>query len=71
MSTPSERVSAFKIPLFVTIVTLAGMIALVGVFPGSRVRGAASVASPRVTSIIQITHDGFRKTNLLADDSRE
>ena len=70
MSTPSERVSAFKIPLFVAIVTLAGMIALVGVFPGSRVRGAASVSSPRVTSITQITHDGFRKTNLLADDSQ-
>jgi len=70
MSTPSKRVSAFKIPLLLTLVTLAGIVALVGVFPGSRVRGAASVAAPRVTSITQITHDGFRKTNLLADDSQ-
>jgi Tol biopolymer transport system component len=27
------------------------------------------MAAPRVTSITQVTHDGFRKTNLLADDS--
>lgn len=50
--------------------TLVGMIALAGAFPGSHVRGAASVPSPKVTSIAQITHDGFRKTNLLADDSQ-
>ncbi|MGO9086274.1 MAG: hypothetical protein ACLQBK_13695 [Candidatus Sulfotelmatobacter sp.] len=52
------------------VVTLVGMIALAGAFPGSRVRGAASLASPKVTSITQITHDGFRKTNLLAADSQ-
>ena len=63
------RVAAFKIPLFLALVTLLG-IALVGVFPGDRAHGAASVGSPRVTSITQITHDGFRKTNLLGDDSQ-
>lgn len=56
--------------MFLAIVTLVGMIALAGALPGSRVRGAASEAWPRVTSITQITHDGFRKTNLLADDSQ-
>lgn len=34
----------------------------------ARVRGAPA-AAPRVSSITQVTHDGFRKTNLLADDS--
>jgi len=66
----SEKISALKIPVFLAVLTLVGMIALAGAFPGSRVRGAAAVASPRVTSITQITHDGFRKTNLLADESQ-
>ena len=35
-----------------------------------RARGSASVPSPRVTTITQITHDGYRKTNLLADDNQ-
>jgi len=69
MSTPSEK-TAFKIPLFLAIVSLAAIVAVAGVFPGSRARGAASVATPRVTSITQVTHDGFRKTNLLAGDSQ-
>jgi Tol biopolymer transport system component len=64
------RVAAFKTALFFALVTLFGMIALLGVFPGDRAHGAASVASPRVTSITQITHDGFRKTHLIADDSQ-
>ena len=70
MIPPSQRVSAFKIPLFLALLTLLGMIALAGVYPGSRVRGAASMASPKVTAITQITHDGFRKSNLLADDAQ-
>ena len=70
MTTTCEKVLALKIPLFLALVALVGMIALAGALPGSRVRGAASVASLRVTSITQITHDGFRKTNLLADDSQ-
>jgi Tol biopolymer transport system component len=69
MSAPSERLSAFKISVFLAIAMLAGMIALAGVFPGSRARGAATLPAPKVTSITQVTHDGFRKTRLLADDS--
>jgi Tol biopolymer transport system component len=67
MITPLKRVSVLKIPLILALLTLAGMIA-VGAFPRSRVHGSGSAAEPRVTSITQITHDGFRKTNLLADD---
>jgi Tol biopolymer transport system component len=70
MIPPFESVSAVKIPLFLAMLTLVGMIALTGAFPASRVRGATPVASPRVTAITQITHDGFHKTNLLADDSQ-
>src|ERR1700684_345003 len=70
MITPSTRQPARKIPWMLGLMTLVGIIALAGAFPGSHVRGAASVPSPKVTSIAQITHDGFRKMNLLADDSQ-
>src|SRR5580658_5156242 len=70
MIAPSNKVLTFKIPVFLAIVAIAGMLAASGLFAGSRARGATSLASPRVTSIAQITHDGFRKTNLLADDSQ-
>jgi Tol biopolymer transport system component len=69
MSTPSGKKSALKVPLFLAVVAIAGFISVVGTF-SARARGSASVASPRITSITQITHDGFRKTNLLADDSQ-
>ena len=68
MSTASANTSAFKIPLFLAIGGLVGIVALAGPF-SARVRGAAPTAAARVTSITQVTHDGFRKTNLLADDS--
>jgi Tol biopolymer transport system component len=68
MSTPSANTSVFKIPLLLAIVGLVGIVTLAGPF-SARVRGAAPTAAPRVTSITQVTHDGFRKTNLLADDS--
>jgi len=35
----------------------------------SDLRGAASGPTPRLTAITQITHDGYRKANLLSDDS--
>jgi Tol biopolymer transport system component len=69
MRTPSEKIVARKMALFLTIVAGIGFIAIAGVF-SVRARGAASVPSARVTSITQITHDGFRKTHLLADDSQ-
>src|SRR6266567_1605153 len=68
MSTPSGKQPARAIPLLLAIASV-GLIALAGAF-SARARGSASMASPRVTSITQITHDGFRKTNLLADDSQ-
>jgi Tol biopolymer transport system component len=55
--------------LFLAIGTGIGLTAVAGVL-SVRARGAASAASPRVTSITQITHDGFRKTNLLGDDAQ-
>ena len=68
MSTPSANTAVFKIRLFLTIVGLVGFLALADPF-SARVCGAAPTAAPRVTSITQVTHDGFRKTNLLADGS--
>ncbi len=68
MTTDSERVSALKIFSFLAILMLAGIVAVAGAFPGSRVQGSA-VALPRVTSVVQVTHDGFSKTSLLSDDS--
>src|SRR6266849_8918254 len=68
MTTERERVSALKISSFLGILTLAGIVAVAGAFPGSRVQGSA-VALPRITSVTQITHDGFSKTSLLSDDS--
>ena len=70
MSTGSGKVSALKGTLYLGVLTLIGMMAIMGVLPGSRAEGAASVAEPRVTLITQITRDGFRKTNLQADDSQ-
>ena len=70
MRTGSGRVLALKGALFFGGLTLIGMIAVTGVLPVNSAPGAASVAEPRVTSITQITRDGFRKTNLLADDSQ-
>ncbi len=55
--------------LFLAIVTIMGFIAVAGVL-SLRARGIASVPAARVTSITQVTHDGFRKTRLLADDSQ-
>ncbi len=68
MTTKRERVSALKISSFLAVLTLVGIVALAAAFPGNHVRGSA-VALPRVTSVTQITHDGFSKTSLLSDDS--
>src|SRR2546428_9459292 len=68
MATERERVSALKISSFLAILTLVGIVGVAGAFPGNRVHGSA-VALPRVTSVVQVTHDGFSKTSLLSDDS--
>jgi Tol biopolymer transport system component len=69
MSTPTEKIVARRIALFLALVAGIGFIAIAGVF-SVRAGGAASVPAAKVTSITQITHDGFRKTHLLADDSQ-
>lgn len=58
-----------KVRLFLAALTIVGMIVLAGTYQGNLVRGAAS-PTPRVTAITQVTHDGYRKTNLLASDSQ-
>jgi len=57
-----------KILVLLTALTIIGL-AVAGVYPGSSVRGATSLPAPRVTSITQITHDGYRKASLLGDES--
>ncbi|HKT87640.1 MAG TPA: hypothetical protein VJQ59_04355 [Candidatus Sulfotelmatobacter sp.] len=59
-----------KIRLVLAGLTIFGMIVLAGTYQGNMVRGAASDPAPRVTAITQVTHDGYRKENLLADDSQ-
>jgi len=70
MRTPYKKVSDLKIRLFLAVATIIGMIVLGGTYKGNLVRGAGTGPTPRVTAITQITRDGFRKTNLLADDSQ-
>ena len=58
-----------KIRFFLALVTIVGMVVLAGTYQGN-LRGAATGPAPRVTAIRQVTNDGIRKTNLLADDSQ-
>src|SRR5450631_741492 len=69
MSTPTEKIVARRIALFLALVAVIGFVVVAGVL-SVRARGAASVPAAKVTSITQITHDGFRKTHLLASDSQ-
>src|SRR5271165_202673 len=64
----TERKEVKKILILLVGLTIAGL-AVAGAYPGSSVRGATSLPAPRVTSITQITHDGYRKASLLADES--
>lgn len=70
MRNEHEGFSDLKVRLFLAAATIVGMIVLAGTYQGNMVRGAASGPMPRVTAITQVTHDGYRKTNLLADDSQ-
>lgn len=58
-----------KIRISVSILTVAALFILGGTLRND-LRGAASGPMPRVTAIQQITHDGYRKTNLLSDGSQ-
>jgi Tol biopolymer transport system component len=70
MNTRSPEVSSIRVRLYLFILTLIGMLGLAAFAPNGRAGGANSVASPRVTAIRQITRDGYRKANLLADDTQ-
>ena len=66
--TARTRGLSSKISWGFAIVILVLVIALAAIFPWRHAQGSA-VALPRVTSVTQITHDGFSKTSLLSDDS--
>ena len=66
MTTGHEKVSALRIFSFLTMLAFVGIVVIA--FAANRARGSA-LALPKVTSVAQITHDGFTKTNLLSDDS--
>jgi Tol biopolymer transport system component len=68
MTTGIEKVPALKTCSVFAVLTLVGFVVLAGVIPGNRARGS-TLASPKVTSVTKITHDGIIKTNLLSDDS--
>lgn len=70
MRTNNKDGADLKIRLFLAVLTIFGMIVLAGTYQGNMVRGAGAGPTPRVTAIKQITRDGYRKTNLLADDSQ-
>jgi len=70
MRSKHEELRDLKIRLFLVVLTICGMVFLAATTKGNMVSGAASGPSPRVTAITQITHDGYRKANLLADDSQ-
>jgi Tol biopolymer transport system component len=57
-----------KARISLSILTIVGSLTLGGTLR-SELRGAANGPAPRVTAIKQVTNDGYRKTNLLSDDS--
>jgi len=57
-----------KTRIWLSILTIVGLFIL-GTTLRSDLQGAANSTVPRVTAIKQVTHDGYRKTNLLSDDS--
>src|SRR5437868_1698360 len=61
--------SEVKTRLILAAITVAVMIVPAG-SKENEVRGAGSGPVPRVTAITKITHDGYRKASLLADDSQ-
>ena len=69
MRTSSGRGFAAWGFLSLIVLTFAGLAAVAGFYPASRVRGAAPLA-PRVGAITQITHDGYGKTSVVADDTQ-
>jgi Tol biopolymer transport system component len=65
-----KEMSELKTRVVLAFITVFGMIVLAGTNQGNLLRGAGTGPLPRVTAITQLTHDGYRKTNLLADGSQ-
>ena len=57
-----------KTRILLSIATVFALFIIAGTLR-SDLQGAAGGPIPRVTAITQITHDGYRKTNLLSDQS--
>jgi hypothetical protein len=69
MRNTHAQASELKTRLILAAVTVAVMIVLAG-SKENVVRGAGNGPVPHVTSITKVTHDGYRKASLLADDSQ-
>ena len=70
MGNKQDELSRIKNRLILLAVTLAGMVALAGLGSRGSANEATSVAAPRVAAVTQVTHDGYRKSGLLADESQ-
>src|SRR5437016_5220529 len=70
MRNKHKEMSDLKTRVVLAFITVFGMIVLAGTNQGNLLRGAGTGSLPRVTVITQLTHDGYRKTNLLADGSQ-
>jgi Tol biopolymer transport system component len=68
MSPAPEKVTTFETSCFLTLAILVSCAAAAAALDGDRPT-QSPVASPAVTAVTQVTHDGFSKTNLLSDDS--
>ena len=58
-----------KVRISLSIATIVGLFLLWGSLRSDLARGSADGLAPRVTAIKQVTHDGYRKANLLSDGS--
>jgi Tol biopolymer transport system component len=70
MRNEHEDRSDLKIRLVLAVLTIFAATVLSGRYKNNLVRGAASGPAPRVTAVTQVTHDGYRKENLLADGAQ-
>jgi len=57
-----------KVRVSVSLLSVVALLVVSGTMR-NHLQGAASGPAPRLTAITQITHDGYRKANLLSDDS--
>jgi Tol biopolymer transport system component len=60
--------AGFRVHVILSLAMLVVIVVVAGTYPGSKASGAAATAIPKVTAMAQVTHDGLRKTGLIADD---